>query len=132
MSLKIIIFCQSILYLHFSMQDKIKWSCAEYKLRKRTKKKREQNIYNNFLFRGSISKAFWNNASVKLHPVKSSIPMQHVYKRQCFDAWTFKSNHDYRRGPCILREPRTNRISQINEAGVCSNCRGNYHSIARI
>lgn len=45
MSLKIIIFCQSILYLHFSMQDKIKWSCAEYKLRKRTKKKNENKIY---------------------------------------------------------------------------------------
>lgn len=44
MSLKIIIFCQSILYLHFSMQDKIKWSCAEYKLRKRTKKN-ENKIY---------------------------------------------------------------------------------------
>lgn len=94
------------------------------------KKERERNIYNNF--RGGISKAFWNNASVKLHPVKSSIPVQHVYKRQCFDAWMFKSNHDYRRGPCILRESHTNRISQINEAGVCSNCRGNYHSIARI
>lgn len=89
---------------------------------KEEEKKREQNTYNNFLFCGSISKAFWNNATVKLHPVKSSIPMQHVYKRQCFDAWMFKSNHDYRPsyGSCILRESHANRISQISEKPRCT------------